>query len=347
MAEKITYILGAGASYNAFPLVKDIYNPDGLLIKNGLSSELDRLGYFFKDRGHNNHLTKALIDVGSESKKFGNVDSFAKYLYHKGDNRKLNSLKLALTFFFLHEQVSAERQKTDNRYLNFVTSIIDENDRFPNNVKIISWNYDHLLEETCERYNSSPESLTQNASGDFVQTEPFASYYPPLGRVDNSKEYSIVHLNGICGFYLRNGIYHSVFNDLKEEYYLSETLMNLFLEQHSGNSHLMTFAWEKRSEVNRSLSTSYSLAERLIEDTTILIVIGYSFPFYNREIDNRIFKKLEDGKLRKIYFQDPQNDGGFLRNRYNPQYVDAYGSSEDTDIIHIPDTDQFYIPVEL
>jgi hypothetical protein len=39
----------------------------------------------------------------------------------------------------------------------------------------------------------------------------------------------------------------------------------------------------------------------------VLVIIGYSFPFFNREVDNALFMQMTS--LKKIYIQDvnPQN----------------------------------------
>lgn len=355
MNQKITYLLGAGASYNAFPLAKTVKEPSGGK-KEGLAEAMLSLGTMYQfSYGSYNKITDSLIETGRESIKFGNVDSYAKYLYHKGDSERLNNLKLALTFFFIDNQLNVENKKTDNRYLNFVTSVIDELNRFPKDVKIISWNYDYLLEETCEMYNSQPERFF-HVRDSFQHQLPFVSYFPAHGLSSQSDDYSIIHLNGICGFFIRNGMYHSIFNDFKgrSEEYDSVKLMQLFSEKYSTESHLLTFAWEKNSDINRQLGESYNIAKKAIDGTTILVVIGYSFPFYNRNIDNMIFKVLAP-TLKKIYYQDPYIDGEFLRTRYNiakPSIIHSNlpgsaGVRTGVSIEQIKEIEQFYVPIEL
>ena len=51
-----------------------------------------------------------------------------------------------------------------------------------------------------------------------------------------------------------------------------------------------------------------------IEDADILVVIGYTFPFFNREIDRMIFSQMEC--LQKIYIQDP-NANNIVGNKEN------------------------------
>ena len=49
----------------------------------------------------------------------------------------------------------------------------------------------------------------------------------------------------------------------------------------------------------------YSDLRNSVEKTDILIVIGYSFPFFNRKIDKFILDSMDN--LKKIYVQDPEN----------------------------------------
>jgi hypothetical protein len=382
--EKITYILGAGASIGAFPLVKGTEEWEGRGLADDLIHQADKLEYLALNP-INNHVTTALREIGAWSNEFGNLDSYAKYLYHTKQFDKLGRLKLALTYYFLSNQLSIDGcASKEKRYLNFITSIIDEKDQFPENVKVLSWNYDFLFENATSVYNDNERFI----QGDKVSqhTPGFVSYFPNYGysfqlthKDYGNKDFSIVHLNGIAGFYLDqedelSEVFTSVFNDFKKNGIVDKIgendFMDFFEEKYSKKQHLLTFAWEKKSKTKASLINSYEIAQEIIKDTTILVVIGYSFPIYNREVDNMIFKEITPS-LKKIYYQDPFIDGEFLRNRYNlpPQvlereeiekYEKAVTRSNSTipqlppppypktlKIEQIINTDQFYIPVEL
>ena len=98
------------------------------------------------------------------------------------------------------------------------------------------------------------------------------------------------------------------------------------------------FAWEDE------LDTEGPKAKRILDkvlpaivDTKILVLNGYSIPFFNREIDSQLIKPL---KLDKVYIQDT-----------NPELVkDRFLSitnfeSERIQLIH--NVDQFHLPSEL
>ncbi|PSR03910.1 MAG: hypothetical protein BRD50_04955 [Bacteroidetes bacterium SW_11_45_7] len=68
-----------------------------------------------------------------------------------------------------------------------------------------------------------------------------------------------------------------------------------------------------------------------VRNNEILILIGYSFPFFNRKVDREIFNELKSsGVFKKIYFQDLNNSGEFLRSQFD--------LSKDIKIEHINNT---------
>jgi hypothetical protein len=76
-------------------------------------------------------------------------------------------------------------------------------------------------------------------------------------------------------------------------------------EQHES---LLSFAWGNTDNTEKELFTSNRLkkAQNIAQETDILVIIGYSFPYFNREVDKEIFKSiLQRNSLQKIYCQDP------------------------------------------
>ena len=106
------------------------------------------------------------------------------------------------------------------------------------------------------------------------------------------------------------------------------------------NNRLMpaiSFSWEPDFGERKIME---EIADALT-NTKVLVIIGYSFPFFNREIDRFIIKNIEDRHDTKIYIQDPdaelliENIQG-LKNGF-----------ENTKIIPLKNLSQFYIPHEL
>lgn len=375
MGEKITYILGAGASVGAFPLVKkggkwERSLAEILII---VPAEIRKAHpQLITENIHN--ILEALKETGHQGINFGNIDSYAKYLYHTNKKEQLMKVKIALTFYFVYNQLFHSAAQDEKRYLNFITSMINSEHRFPENVKILSWNYDFLVQNASALFGEEKFSEGQGVAH---RSPAFLEYFPHCGYEFNlthnqyvNDQFSLVHLNGIAGFYIKknktgNNVFSSIFNDLgKNEHNArvdAEEVLSAFDREYSNIPHLMTFAWETNCETKSSLSNSYEIAKKIIKDTTTLVVIGYSFPFYNREVDNMIFDEIKP-TLKKIYYQDPTIDGTFLDNRYNlsnrsiQEYSMAEASRGDVqmfrklppvEIEHIPYVDQFYIPVEL
>jgi hypothetical protein len=96
--------------------------------------------------------------------------------------------------------------------------------------------------------------------------------------------------------------------------------------------NLLTFAWE--NENRQALEESL---EPFIRKTKVLAVIGYSFPFFNREIDLKIFSYLTS--LETIYIQDRAPE--VIKERL----VELVNRPVAYKLIK--DTDQFVFPKEL
>src|SRR5208283_2371734 len=188
---KITYLLGAGASCNALPLVnnfkdrlKSFFNKDiwGALqirfqIEKTSAHELFPYnGQYGKDFMES---VSWLINVAD---KHASIDTYAKKLFVRNDNdalKELNKLKSTLSCYFLLEQ---SLKPVDKRYDNFFASILTNDGsgipKLPEGVNIITWNYDTQLEKSYEGFCSHPEIVFEK----FLQSK------------------NIIRLNGSCGF---------------------------------------------------------------------------------------------------------------------------------------------------
>lgn len=85
--------------------------------------------------------------------------------------------------------------------------------------------------------------------------------------------------------------------------------------------------------------------QKAIQDTEVLVVIGYIFPFFNREIDREILKYMPN--LKKIYIQDPNAEQieSSLDSLYSIQHTGITKVNEN--VMPITNTSQFYLPPEL
>lgn len=97
----------------------------------------------------------------------------------------------------------------------------------------------------------------------------------------------------------------------------------------------LSFAWEYS---DNSENMKKSLQETT-KDTEQVVVIGYSFPFFNRETDRAIFNGMPN--LKKVYVQDI-NPNAVLQSMKAILPVDRK-----IEVVQITDCGQFYLPSEL
>ncbi len=335
---KITYLLGAGASAKVLPTVKATQSTRG--IANSLrefSTQLTNNSNI--DSKYNpfvENLAKDLNWVAENSDKFGTPDTYAKYLYLR-ERSKLDNLKSALSIYFTHEQII--NKKFDDRALIFLTTVMFDGGFFPPNINILNWNYDFQIELAGQIFREENYSQIQSAIS--VHQPPLISYYPPIGArtINPNKKFQLVHLNGIAGSYHASQ-YKSTMNAFLNKPIDINDFLNRFWFDPDINHDLLTFAWETDTKASNHLDQRIEYAQAIASDTNILVVIGYSFPFFNREIDKKIFESLKSsGNLKKIFFQDPYKKGDFLRNQFS--------LSDEIEILHIEDVDNYYVPLEL
>ena len=97
----------------------------------------------------------------------------------------------------------------------------------------------------------------------------------------------------------------------------------------------ISFAWEHRTNHDY-----YAKIHDSIIDTKILVVIGYSFPFFNRKIDKLIINDYMP-HLEKVYFQAP--DAENLKERF----LAITDRIQSHNLILRRDENQFTFPNEL
>lgn len=335
--EKITYLFGAGASANVLPLIKE-NKPSGNV---GLSAALENFVNEYKHFIVSNNSSKEdyfgkLVSVVKKCRIFGTPDLAAKNYLEIGDKDNYRLLKILLSIFFHTVEQSDNRtgigfegQNLDPRVVPFLTTISHKG-KLPPGLSIISWNYDTQIEMGAKKLHPV-NGIANDFSSRF-------HVWPCNNSKGFETEYILLHLNGICG--------------------------SLYSDEHLGIANpfpfdfnrpfetLLSFAWEDDESFNKQKFTKrrIELAKKMIEKTTILVVIGYSFPFFNRKIDSELFSIIKP-TLKKIYFQDPNLDGQFLYGQFGMhKTVTPAGISigqKVTAIEHIKNIDQYYVPFEL
>ena len=78
-----------------------------------------------------------------------------------------------------------------------------------------------------------------------------------------------------------------------------------------------------------------------VNDAEVIIIIGYTYPFFNREIDRWIVQEMPN--LKKIYIQDPHAEN--IQTNLLSVIQEKEKLIENSKLITT--TDSFFIPPEL
>ena len=300
----ITYFLGAGASANSLPLNKEMGK------RMNLFNSLLRQWCEEENAPHRSLLIRHLESFDRLLKEINESLSFDAYV--KTIINRRNELKVAKCFlnaYLIFEQSEKQNFKisdhlgtdfqnfddkinlrVDPRYRSFFNTVLDkETKTLSSNIKILSWNYDLQLEISYAKDN------LPNINIETAQSK--LRIYPSDFEPSNPQ---VLKLNGTAGLFMDNDrdittippIINN-YDDIKE-YIITNIIANL---SSNYSNPILSFAWEKNDIVKRSRN----YAKKIIENTEVLVVIGYSFPDLNREIDKTLFKDLF--KLQQIYYQ--------------------------------------------
>ena len=264
-------------------------------------------------------------DLQKGIQEHATIDTYARKLYLTRRFNEFKKLKDVLCSFFVWTQLE---HKVDSRYDTFLANVLEESTlSLPKDISIISWNYDSQIETAYKayRYNQGLPIYEKNIQGGWPSM-------PKGGR--------IFKINGSATFYDM-----SVVERIKETENETAAALQLILFYNTSRADTssmgfllrthLSFAWEAAAHHDNLMN---SLAETTV-DTEQMVVIGYSFPFFNREIDRAILKAMPN--LQKVYIQD-----------INPSAVvqtinAALATDKKINIVPISNCNQFYLPSEL
>ena len=254
--------------------------------------------------------------------KHATIDTFAKKLFLTGKTEEYNKLKKLLAIYFIIEQII---NKPDSRYDTFLANILTPNLEIPERMKILTWNYDSQFEIAFNEYKSQ------------INTPRDIGCYS-LHDNDLTIQPSIFKINGTASF----KDWGSLANVKNNSNKLSKEVVDKIIKAYKDDISLLSFAWE-----NTGLKNSNTAVRTFIQNIQFaktLVVIGYTFPFFNRLVDKEIIGSLNN--LKKVYIQDPRADEV-------AQSIDAVLASSQKppinplSIIPITNCNQFYLPAEL
>ena len=270
------------------------------------------------------NLIRDIDGVAKAAKEHATIDTYAKKLFLTERESEFKRLKNVLSAFFVWAQMIGN---PDQRYDTFFANILQLNDlNIPQNISVISWNYDSQFEIAYRNYNNKE----------------------PLPIYEKKESGNILTLNKSGRIFKVNGSANfgdfNIFDLIQDNDTVNQMIQ---LIEYYGNttkdtsgigsqfySHL-SFAWEISDKQNQLMNA----INQTTVDTESVVVIGYSFPFFNREIDRVIFAGMPN--LKTIYIQDPNPDAV----EQSLRAVIPIGYK--VNIEHQKDCTQFYLPREL
>lgn len=324
MGKRITYLLGAGASYHACPIwteqggkmieLAKIFLPHATFAETEKNTYINDKDRMFWNMGYH----------GIKAKEFNTIDAFARKLYLNESLHELDDLKTSVSMFFTIWQLtddeklktfdqSIDRFKTiDQRYIGLLATCLERDmdkhiPKLNDNIRFVTWNYDLQLEGAYKMFRDNIE---------WGNIDKRLSFIP--NKNEAKKNLCICHLNGFHGFYENEKSYNDLM-DRTEHLSLDEIIQAIDFVFTSVRQRQICFApyinyaWEEGSPLSK---IARDQARKIFSETDILVIIGYSFPSFNREIDKDLF---DSGKnhIQKIIYQDPKGSAEYLSEAFD------------------------------
>ena len=357
---KITYLFGAGASYNAVPILNSLTSKMRIVVEelkryanppsqmtgriplDDLTSSGQKIFIFF---------IEDLQEVSFKSDEYGTIDTYAKKLELNDEHSELQKLKSIVSIFFVIWQGFFYRSKSnqhdsferrnfsdiDLRYKSLISNYLIKNPNsipeLDENVNFVSWNYDHQLESALSLFFKKRLNLTE--LNERIRFLP-----------DNKNKYNqnrILHLNGISNFWINDSkMLDRIFQN-EDETTLSGIMRRISELYRPANfskcTSLINYAWDNNN-------SKIDKAKRILHQTDILIIIGYSFPTFNRAIDASLLSKKYNS-FKKVVYQDP-NASKELLELFDIGFSNSEGFlvKENGQLQILKEAEQFYIPSE-
>ncbi|EIE01281.1 hypothetical protein [Leptospira licerasiae] len=339
----ITYLFGAGASYNALPLANqmpsDIANLiEKLLTQGYASSDEENQGYriadVFKEYVAN---TRSMLDEIRRS-EYQTIDDYAYDKAQSGSD--INYIRAIISIYLMIKQI-VEPSTYEFRYRRFLQKLLTKEEYNKDiRLNLLTWNYDSQIELSYKKIHSYSWMRDIHEK---LNIFPLINQFGQ--EIDNYsiKDLNVFYLNGFSGLhqsnfsgkleyisikdYLIPGDLKSVFSNLM--YFYARYKEKILL------SPIIRFGWEEE-EFNRKM---FNHILEAVKDTRKLIFIGYSYPDTNRRIDRLLIDNMN--KLERIIIQEPSLDSYKLTEFKLKEFF------PDLRIVNLNQVNDFYIPDEL
>jgi hypothetical protein len=289
----LAYILGAGASAGVIPPVNGFTDDILVFLQTIVKDEIYQLvgNNLLNDKNAVEALVRVKTDglaLVNEAKAEASIDVFAKHLHLVTREKDLHLLKSIVSAYLFYKQAQGHK---DNRYSSLFAKLfpttLPRPFELPKELIIITWNYDAQIEKAIYKLTGNLENV--------------------LMSTHNSSKGNVFHMNGIGAYndeshfgdafeYILKGSSQPEPGKVLEMSikYLGECL---FCGHHSAID--INYAWENITN-NRSKAAIQKTKDLNIDT---LVCIGYSFPDFNRDIDEQLIGNMD--RLKEIYLQFP------------------------------------------
>lgn len=276
-------------------------------------------------------LLKSFKYLYFQCEQHATIDTYAKKLVLKKRKEELKYIEKLLTLFFIYIQM---QNQIDSRYDTFLANILEPNLHFPSHIRVLSWNYDSQFELAYSGYDEINDLI--------------------IGHKNSicDKDYEIIKINGTATFAeqkriieLRKDIkqkLQKIKNDIdgspymrEQETWLLEFVYLFQLYVLKNNSTHLSFAFDD----NYASEKITRCIDNIIKRTDVLVIIGYTFPFFNRQTDRQILQCIKPNT--KIYIQDLNPE------RIKQSLMAVLPDFPEEQIFLRKDVDQFFLPPEL
>jgi hypothetical protein len=347
MENNITYLFGAGASYNACPIWKEQGEKMMFLSKTlGYDFNFENESYIHNAQPNNiEQLVWLIGEIGFKAREFSTVDTYARKLYLLRQISDLQKLKKAVSVFFTLWALTNDsswkklpdnngkyidnfrESSIDPRYINLLATYLERGNHNPmikSNVRFVTWNYDLQIEAAFNKFCDFEED---NYAG-------VNNYFPFIPKPDINNDLVVCHLNGFHGFYGdqsdENLFKRSKSKKLKDILESIDFLSTPYSNRLAFNNYV-NYAWEMESDLAKFARLK---AKEIFSKTDILVIVGYSFPSFNNVVDQELFGSAKH--IKRIVFQDPKANKDVL--------TETFTIPQDKIVIINSNMDQFIIP---
>lgn len=310
-----------------------VYAGNNFFLDEDIQAIYKKYGFNIPDKGQGYYFNEDIkllynefLNFADQIENHASIDTLAKKFYFtqekvEGSNLNYERIKQLIDLFFTIEHFLSE---FDLRYDAFLASVLQQNkDKsiyLRKELNILSWNYDYQFEYSLAKFYQINQL-------DIIRKRFYILPLDEVTLVDENKKFTLFRLNGSAGGFYRDSTFYSdkiAFNSFLN---LKEAERNTFKEITNGKKteqkvrgfiksllakNLLylkgeilapiKFAWEQQINKLMEFDNPTSLLDT-IQRTEVLVIIGYSFPTFNRETDKAILDNLE--LIQKIYLQVP------------------------------------------